>query len=99
MEAPPVVSTGDFEVLGVPETVSLEDGCIVSRNPEESVAAVGTRLELSDLQKVYVEFTVNCPADCVGTELIVDLFDGDAGYDALEQEFSTMLRVGVNRIG
>ncbi len=91
---PPTASTGDFEVLGGPETVSLEDGCIVLRNPEESVLAVGARLELSDLQKVYVEFTVNCPADCVGMVLVVDLFDGDAGYDAPEQEFSTMLRVG-----
>lgn len=96
---PPTASTGDFEVLSAPETVNLEEGRIVLRNPEESVAAVGTRLELSDLQEVYVGFTVNCPADCVGTELIVDLFDGDAGYDAPEQEFSTMLRIGVNRIG
>ena len=77
MEAPPVASAVDFEVLGGPETVSLEDGCIVLRNPEESVAAVGTRLELSDLQKVYVEFTVNCPADCVGTLFIADLSDGE----------------------
>ena len=95
----PVASTGDFEVLSAPETVSLEEGHIVLSNPEESVAAIGTRLDLSDLQKVYVEFTVNCPADCVGTELIVDLFDGDAGYDAPGEEFSTMLRIGLNRIG
>ncbi len=99
LEAPPIASTGDFEVLSAPETVSLEDRSIVLCNPEESVAAIGTRLNLSDLQKVYVEFSVNCPADCVGTVLVVDLFDGDAGYDAPEQEFSTMLRVGVNKIG
>ena len=35
LEAPPVASTGDFEVLGAPETVSLEEGRIVLHNPEE----------------------------------------------------------------
>ncbi len=41
---------------------------------EESVAVAGTRLALSELQKVYVEFTVNCPVNCVGTTIIVNLY-------------------------
>ena len=58
---PPTASTEDFEGLSAPEAGSLEEGRIVLRNPEESVAAVGARVDLSALQKVYVELSVNCP--------------------------------------
>ncbi len=62
----PFAYTKGLEELSALETVSLEEGCIAFSNPEKSVAAAISRITLSDLQKVYVEF-------------------------------STMLRVGVNR--
>ncbi len=62
--------------------------------------AVGysAELQLENLGGVHVLCSFECPEECAGGILHVDLYNADAGYDSDEQEYSFVLQAGVNDV-
>lgn len=77
--------------------VSITENCLPIVNPNDGTAA-GYQCEMSlqDVGAIYVQFKIDCPAEQAGSMLIVDLYNGEAGYDSPEQEQQVILQAGIN---
>lgn len=91
-----LIETSGFITLdGIPE----ESGNLKLTNPQPG-AAVGyaVPIELAGLDGINVQFRIECPAECAGGILLVDLFNQERGYDNVEQEYSYTLLPGTNLV-
>ena len=91
----PLLVTEDFvSFAGQP----AEPGGAFLLENEAQGTAVGyqAELDLAALENVQISFQAECPAGYAGGILHVDLYNGEAGYDSPEQEFSMTVQAGHN---
>lgn len=77
--------------------IPVETGNLILTNSQPGVAVgYAAPIELTDLERINVQFSIECPIECAGGILLVDLFDYESGYDNVEQEYSYTLLQGTN---
>ena len=89
----PLLKTSDFiadngEVKGTSEVLLMQN------NQAGNAVSYYAYLSLRELESIYVQFVVDCPAEYAGNVLHVDLL-GD-NYDNDEQEYQLTLDAGIN---
>lgn len=92
----PLLTTSDF--LNFDGKKMAGDTLAFSSQNEGTAVGYQTQLSLSELESICVSFTLNCPADYVGTMLYIDLYNGQAQYDNPEQEHQIVLQSGLNMV-
>lgn len=61
-------------------------------------AGYHAELALDTLGEFQVSFSIDCPAECAGSVLIVDLYNLEENYDTIEQEVQVALKAGENEV-
>lgn len=92
LSADEMVSFPDME--GITEDGNLS---IVNLTGTDGVGYAGW-LSLESLEQLQVSLDVNCPDEYSGCTLIIDLYNLEEEYDAVEQEKQVVLKPGINRI-
>ncbi len=95
--APSLVGYSDFAVMVGDSEARVDDDALIFESNRASTKVFAARLSLSDLQRISVVFSLDCPAEYEGTTLIIDLYDGES-YDSEEQQFVITLQPGYNQI-
>ena len=92
----------DEPLLTVSDFVSFQGETVQGQslrleNPTSGNASgYSAQLSLEGLERVYICFRIDCPAEQVGAGLCVDLYDQESGYDNAEQEYRLFLQEGMN---
>lgn len=88
-----VLSTTDFTTFG--GEVNKNDFLPIVNEIQGNVIGYSAQLSLAGTDRVRVEFITDVPPSAAESVLIVDLYNGEAGYDSQEQE--TLLVVSPGR--
>lgn len=93
MTEAPLLRTEEFTTFaGVPTKIG--EGFSLENADADSVVGYMARLCITESEQLRVSFQTECPAEFAGGVLIIDLYNDEAGYDNLEQQYQQTVQEG-----
>lgn len=92
----PLLQTRDF--VAFDGESGSQNELVLENDSSATVVGYSAELDLTTVQRIRIDFYINCTSEYRGSKLYIDLFNSDGGYDYAEQEVCLELQEGNNHI-